>query len=151
MGLGGNVLKWFKSFLCGRCQRVRVGDCESYEIIIKFGVPQGSVLGPVLFNIYVRSLYATATRTSFNIHGFADDHQIYKSFHHKQEYSIMVNELPNCSQAINAWMDAHYLKLNPDKTEIIIFSPQKVLSKLNINGSFISSSICVRFVSTVKN
>ena len=63
----------------------------------------------------------------------------------------MVNELPNCFQAINAWMDAHYLKLNPDKTEIIIFGPQKVLSKLNINGSFISSSICVRFVSTVKN
>ena len=49
----------------------------------------------------------------------------------------MVNELPNCFQAINAWMDAHYLKLNPDKTEIIIFGPQKVLSKLNINGSFI--------------
>ena len=63
----------------------------------------------------------------------------------------MVNELPNCFQAINAWMDAHYLKLNSDKTEIIIFGPQKVLSKLNINGSFISSSICVRFVSTVKN
>ena len=53
------------------------------------------MLGPVLLNNYVRSLYATATR-------FADDHQIYKSFHHKQEYSIMVNELPNCFQAINA-------------------------------------------------
>ena len=63
----------------------------------------------------------------------------------------MVNELPNCFQAVNAWMDAQYLKLNPGKTEIIVFGPQKVLSKLNISGSFISSSICVRFVTTVKN
>ena len=151
IGLDGNVLKWFTSFLCGRCQKVRVGDCESHEIIIKFGVPQGSVLGPVLFNIYIRSLYNSVTALNFCVHGFADDHQIYKSFHLQQEHNIMVNELPACFNAINKWMGEHYLKLNPGKTEIIVFGSKKVLSKLKINGAFISPSICVRFASTVKN
>ena len=57
IGIDGTALNWFASFLQGRCQKVRVEGFESTEIIIKFGVPQGSVLGPVLFNIYIRSLY----------------------------------------------------------------------------------------------
>ena len=80
MGLEGEALNWFRSFLCGRCQKVRVKGYESVEILIKFGVPQGSVLGPVLLNIYIRSLYNTVHNLNFNIHGFADDHQIFKSF-----------------------------------------------------------------------
>ena len=47
--LEGKALNWFRSFLCGRCQKVRVEGYESVEILIKFGVPQGYVLGPVLF------------------------------------------------------------------------------------------------------
>ena len=57
IGISSNTLKWFKSFLSGRCQKVSINGTESSEIIIKFGVSQGSVLGPVLFNIYIRSLY----------------------------------------------------------------------------------------------
>ena len=49
--LEGEALNWSRSFLCGRCQKVHVEGYESVEILIKFGVPQGSVLGPVLFNM----------------------------------------------------------------------------------------------------
>ena len=77
IGIDGTALKWFQSFLIGCCQKVKVGGAESCEIIIKFGVPQGSVLGPVLFNLYIRSLYATVRKMqNFNIQGYADDHQI---------------------------------------------------------------------------
>ena len=151
IGLEGNALSWFKSFLCGRCQKVRIGDCESVEIIIKFGVPQGSVLGPVLFNIYVRSLYNTVQALKFAVHGFADDHQICKPFSPEKQHGILACELPRCFQEITNWMNKHYLQLNPGKTEVIVFGTPSVLHKIKIHGTFINPSICIRFVSSVKN
>ena len=152
IGVCGNALKWFKSYLTGRCQRVKIHlGFESAEIIIRFGVPQGSVLGPILFNIYIRSLYGTLSSLKFNIHGFADDHQVYKAFNPETEYQIMVDEVPKCFNAITQWMMQHFLQLNPGKTEIIVFGSPSSLSKLKINGVFIAADICVRLVSTVKN
>ena len=77
IGLRGNVLKWFSSFLKGRSQRIRLGKTTSESITICFGVPQGSVLGPVLFNLYIRSIYKCVQRLDFSIFGYADDHQIW--------------------------------------------------------------------------
>ena len=111
IGICGNALKWFKSYLGGRCQRVKIGDFESEQIIIKFGVPQGSVLGPFLFNIYIRSLYGTVNIRSFNIHGYADDHSIYKSYKSDKELQVLTKDLPDCFAEIDAWMKNHYLQL----------------------------------------
>ena len=112
IGILGTALKWFNSFICGRCQKVKIQDHESEEIIIKSGVPQGSVLGPVLFNIYITSIYLTIKDTKFIVHGFADDHQVYKSFVKEQEYQILVKELPSCFAEIENWMASYYLQLN---------------------------------------
>ena len=139
IGISGNALKWFKSFLSGRCQKVSINGTESTEIIIKFGVPQGSVLGPVLFNIYI------------NIHGFANDHQVFKPFSPKYQHAVLANEIPSVFNQITKWMASHYLLLNPGKTEIIVFGCQSTLSNLKINGTFLTQSLCIRFVSTVKN
>jgi len=151
IGVSGTALAWFRSYLSGRCQRVRVGTHESVDITIKFGVPQGSVLGPILFNIYIRSLYATVHSQSFNIHGFADDHQIYKAFQSAIEHQIMTEKIPQCFAEITKWMKSHYLQLNPGKTEIMVFGNQKTLSKLQIKGVFISPGVCIRLVSVAKN
>ena len=78
IGLRGKVLQWLSSFLKGRSQRIRLGKTNSECITIKFGVSQGSVLGPVLFNLYIRLIYKFVQKFGFNIFGYADDHQTLK-------------------------------------------------------------------------
>ena len=153
IGITGTALKWFKSFLSGRCQKVKIGQYESVEVIIKFGVPQGSVLGPVLFNIYIRALYRSVQKLQFLIQGYADDHQVYKQFDKSSQYSLLVNELPQCFLSINQWMSNHFLQLNPGKTEIIVFGTPAILQSLDINGTFLGNdnNICIRFKPVVKN
>jgi len=151
IGIEGTALKWFTSFIRGRCQKVKIGDLESEEIVIKFGVPQGSVLGPVLFNIYIRSIYSSVKSKQFLIHGYADDHQIYKSFSSAAEYQVLSEDLPSCFQEIERWMTDHFLLLNPTKTEIIVFGSKRLLSELEIGGVFLKPSVCIRLVNVTKN
>ena len=131
--------------------KVSINGTESTEIIIKFGVPQGSVLGPVLFNIHIRSLYNAVQKLKFNRHGFADDHQVFKPFSPKYQHAVLANELPSVFNQITKWMASNYLLLNPGKTEIIVFGCQSTLSNFKINGTFLTQSLCIRFVSNVKN
>ena len=78
IGLTGTVLKWFRSFFTARTQLTRLGirhlgNAVPEEVIIMFGVQQGSVLGLVLFNIYIRSIYSMLQRLGFSVYGYADD------------------------------------------------------------------------------
>ena len=151
IGIVGTALKWFGSFLTCRTHKTRCGHVCSDEIIIMFGVPQGSVLGPVLFNIYIRSIYNTVKLLGFSIFGYADDHQILKTFRSNNQHLVLAEDLSLCFSSIHKWMCQYYLQLNAGKTKIIVFGPPDVLSNITIMGTFLQHNTVIRFVSTVKN
>ena len=73
MNIHGTALKWFNSFLLGRKQKVVINGQLSSLLLTLYGVPQGSVLGPVLFNIYVSHLPSLIERQNFSSSLYADD------------------------------------------------------------------------------
>ena len=129
----GTTLKWFKSFLIGRTQKVKINDSYSDIGKLLFGVAQGSILGPDLFNIYIRSLYPYIQPAHFSIFRFADDHQLMKSFVSVLQVKAF-DDINRCLQMITAWVNDFFLCLNPTKTKILIIRPQSLRDSIILNG-----------------
>ena len=150
IGISGIALKWFHSFLKGRTQKVMINDSFSDEESLDYGVAQGSVLGPRLFNIYIMSLYSHIHAASFDVEGFADDHQLYKSFIPVFQTVVLGSAINECLRAVSEWMRTYFLKLNESKTKILVLAPPLVMSSIYIHGTYLDSG-CIRFVSCAKN
>ena len=150
IGIKGTALAWFESFLVGRTQKVKIENSFSEKLPVKYGVPQGSVLGPILFNIYTRSLYKLIEKLGFNTSGYADDNNAHQPFALTFQYNIITKELPNLMNQITDWMNSHFLKINPDKTEILLLLPNNLKDMHTINGTFIDDN-CIRFSEKAKN
>ena len=138
IGIEGIALKWFKSFLHGRSHSVKIGNSYSDERELKYGVPQGSMSGPDLFNIYMRSFYMNfdPRKIKTNVFGFADDHQLYKKFLPILQITALGNDINNCFSLISKWMNEYFLCLNPSKTKILIVAPPPPLNKGTDNNKW---------------
>ena len=129
-GIKDTVLKWIASFLTGRTQKVSIGDlgtnlgATSDPVTLSFGLPQGSVLGPILFTLYTAPLGKICKRHHIFYHLYADDTQLYLTFKQNRNGSKeeCMHNLDNCINEIRDWMCISLLKLNDKKT---IYYPWK--------------------------
>ncbi|KAF7251291.1 Dystrophin, partial [Varanus komodoensis] len=110
--------QWFHSYLNGRFQKVVLGDFGSAPWQLCYGVPQGSILSPLLFNIYMKPLGEVIRRSGLQNHQYADDTQLYLSFSTNTGEAVAV--LNRCLAEVMGWMRANKLKLNPDKTVVLL-------------------------------
>ena len=117
-GLGGAVIDWFASYLNGRTQYVRSSSNSSSPSAVLYGVPQGSVLGPILFLLYTADLLQLVRRHHLHPHAFADDTQIY-GFCNPPDTDALRDRLSVCIDDVSEWMMANRLQLNPAKTEML--------------------------------
>lgn len=137
-GVSDSALEWFKSYLSGRKQFVVMGDCKSEVGVVHSGVPQGSVLGPLLFSIYIFPFGQLLRTLGLNFHFYADDTQIY--IHSKPDVNMPVSFLSQCFTEIKKWMSENFLCLNSDKTEVMLIGSPHQLRKaesitLSVDGS----------------
>ena len=151
IGIDGIALQWFRSFLKGRKFRTKINQTYSTEVELMFGVPQGSVLGPILFTIYIRGLYKlTEIRRAYKIEGFADDNQLTTQFLVQLQVEALGKSIADCINQVSQWMNEHFLFLNESKTKILVVAPPAIQKCISIGGVILNKS-CIRFVNSAKN
>ena len=127
-GIRGTALDWFKSYLTNRKQYVSVNGYSSSYLSVTCGVPQGSVLGPLLFLIYINDLPLASSKLSFYL--FADDTNIYYEAENLNQLQSVVNkEL----EKVRKWLNVNRLSLNISKTNFIIFNSPQHSSSETVN------------------
>jgi len=150
-GISGLALSWFESYLSNRTQTVVINGFKSETSSLQFGVPQGSVLGPVLFLLYMSPLFDVVKQYNIGHHAFADDNQLYKG-------SVVANLNPtllsieDCVSAVKAWMTTNKLQLNDTKTEAMLLrSPYGSYSDITLPSCINVGDSEVNFVTSVTN
>ena len=114
-GAGYGVLKWFSSYLTDRVQRVKLGEVTTNWLPVSRGVPQGSCLSPILFNIFVRNLPGAAEAECVQ---YADDLTESAA---DACLDIVAQKLASSFEKTKEFCDAHELTVNADKTQLVIF------------------------------
>ena len=131
-GLSSKSLYFLNSYLKGRKQRVKIGDKTSDWLEILFGVPQGSILGPILFNIFLNDLFCFVQETE--ICNFADDNTLYAC---DSTLERVISRLENDISKVNSWFKNNSMVANQDKFQVMFLgtkNPSEISLKV---GSFV--------------
>jgi len=146
-GIRGPAATLIKSYLENRKQYVQIGQYKSKLKDVKMGVPQGSVLAPLFFLVYINDLKES---TKEKLHMYADDTSIFISGKDPQKLQEDANQ---CLEHIMSWFDANNLIINETKTNYIVFSGGKQipssLNEIMINGKKITRSDTVKYLGVV--
>ena len=128
-GIKGKALKWFENYLQGRSCAVNIADSFSDFICLLFGVPQGSILGPILFIMYTKHIQHIAKKYGLYIQLYADDTQLYIAFKQSSDSAESTKrDIENCITEIKKWMCLMSLKLNEGKTKLLFLNKPAVES-----------------------
>ena len=142
-GLASTPLQWLRSYMAERTQRVLVEDASSSTRKLTCGVPQGSVLGPLLFIMYTTPLGDLLRRENIQFHMYADDTQVY-AISTLDNIDDTKDRVEQAMEKIRVWMAKNLLKLNPNKTEFLfIHNNHQVndfIQELNVSGEIIKPS-----------
>ena len=129
-GVLGTALSWLESFIRGRTQSVAIGGRRSGWRAIRFGVPQGSVLGPLLYVLFTAEIPQIIRSSGLSAHQYADNVQAY--VHCRAAGSVdAMDRLQVVLDDLHRWMQSNWLKLNPDKTQLIWLGNRYQLQKID--------------------
>ena len=134
-GVSGAALDWFRSYLSGRTQAVNILGASSDARKLDFGVPQGSVLGPILFLLYISPIYDILRRHGIDAHLFADDTQCYTGFSLASggvDQRRAFNQMECCVRELGEWFDANRLRNNFSKLVNMFISSSSPSSLRNL-------------------
>ena len=146
-GIRGSASKWFKSYLSNRYQYVSLQGFDSNRTKIEHGVPQGSVLGPLLFLIYINDL-PKAIKHSF-VYLFADDTNMLKIC---DSYKLLQKQINHDLKGLYLWLLANKISLNATKTELIIFRKEgkkyeiPIDLRIKINGQRLYPTHSIKYL-----
>ena len=149
-GLKDTALKWLSSYISNRQFSVKIGSSLLHAHTINFSVPQGSILGPVLFSCYVSTLPEVIKQNSDTIIlSYANDHAFTQAFTLKD--TLVKQIIEEKVDKIKSWMSMNHLQMNDTKTEFITFGTTHLLNKKNLDSitfgdTTVKSSKTIKFL-----
>ena len=149
-GIQGTVLSWFRSYLTKRFQTVSIQGTHSDPTELCCGVPQGSVLGPILFILYTQPLTSVILKHPVSHMLYADDEQVYKSFGLNDCLSSILC-VEKCVSDVKTWMTSNKLQMNEDMTEVLLVTAKQVVNLQHLQEFMTINGTCVKFSPSVRN
>ena len=145
------TLEWFRSYLHCRRPAVNINGTVSDEASLTYNVPQGSVLGPILFTLYTSPLGNVARQHGLQVHFYADVTQLYVTFDPRvaTDEKAIAARMTSCLDNIRQGMVKNFMKLNDDKTEYLNISSPNMRNKissmdLQVGNVSVSSTVSTR-------
>ena len=145
-GIRGITQEWLKSYLKDRKQFVQIDECASTLLNVTCGVPQGSILGPKLFILYINDICNASTSLKFIL--FADDTNV---FYSGVDIQTMCECISRELDKLHVWLSVNKLSLNVDKTNFILFGNRKNIDDvcISMNNSIITRVRATKFLGVI--
>jgi hypothetical protein len=150
-GIKHTALNWFKSYISDRTQSISINNTDSVEKCLKYGVPQGSKLGPILFNSYIAPVSEVSQRHNVIDEKYADDQQLILSFKPNLTEALNAKDrMQKCIKDIREFLYRNKLCNNAEKTEIILVGSKSQLEKIKLEPMVVDNTNIV-YADNVKN